>query len=100
MLFDQKVKNQNPAKMKTEIIIKEAFLQKLQDAVSGLKRNIKITDKRLLPGPFKEIKNYLVTLESEDTESIFFAGVAFGIPEKTKMNRFIKMMKSWVIRLR
>ncbi len=72
-----------------EIIIREEFLKKLRESVQSLNRQIWIVEQEPLPSKIAGIRNYKVLLYAGDLESIFFAGAAFGIPEKSNGHHFL-----------
>lgn len=81
-----------------EIIIREEFLKKLRESVQSLNRQIWIVEHEPLPSKIAGIRNYKVLLYAGDLESIFFAGAAFGIPEKSKWSSFFNKLFSWITR--
>jgi len=81
--------------MKTELILNTAQLIKLTDEVNHLNRDIRIIEFKPIPSSIGA-ENYLVILESGDTESIFFLGVAFALPAETRWGKLLKILKSWI----
>ncbi len=81
--------------MNFELILNELQFVKLLDEANKLNRNIRIQKFDQLPCSSGAI-NYLISIETQDPESIFFLGVAWALPEETKWSKFLKQLRTWL----